>query len=333
MRYGIELGYKSKLTTRETIEGLSIIKENFSDELKKHFNLISVEAAVVTDKFSWLNDDYQGTLRTIDFDSDKGNLFGEIIQANNKWRRWFLYKNKIKDNNYGILTCSNLIQRDAIISNVNSIVQTEIGFEIIEEKKDIKKIQEIMVKIYSIILKIYKNIKKSFPILKGELFSQNLIFISISKLKALYPLLNLNECLSKFSRENGSFVLMSTGNNETNKIPNNFSQDVFDYSTYMQLFIYSPASENAIELVYLAYTVNHDSLQIQNSKLKENYKTETEYNHLITIEELPLTISCGLNLARLSMTILQKQHIGEVQHSVWQKKFLDYCEANEITIL
>ena len=51
------------------------------------------------------------------------------------------------------------------------------------------------------------------------------------------------------------------------------------------------------------------------------------------IGELPLTIGGGIGQSRLSMLLLGKAHIGEVQSSVWDKETLEACKAAGIKLL
>ena len=48
---------------------------------------------------------------------------------------------------------------------------------------------------------------------------------------------------------------------------------------------------------------------------------------------LPLTMGGGIGQSRLSMLLLGKVHIGEVQSSLWDKETLDACRKAGIHIL
>ena len=49
--------------------------------------------------------------------------------------------------------------------------------------------------------------------------------------------------------------------------------------------------------------------------------------------ELPLTIGGGIGQSRVSMLLLGKAHIGEVQASIWDKETQDACRENNIMLL
>ena len=49
--------------------------------------------------------------------------------------------------------------------------------------------------------------------------------------------------------------------------------------------------------------------------------------------ELPLTIGGGIGQSRVSMLLLGKAHIGEVQASIWDENTIRLCEEAGITLL
>ena len=49
--------------------------------------------------------------------------------------------------------------------------------------------------------------------------------------------------------------------------------------------------------------------------------------------ELPLTIGGGIGQSRLSMLLLGKAHIGEVQASIWDKDTVELCEKADVMLL
>ena len=56
--------------------------------------------------------------------------------------------------------------------------------------------------------------------------------------------------------------------------------------------------------------------------------------HKMLLEgHLPLTIGGGIGQSRLSMLLLGKAHIGEVQVSVWDDETVDACTAAGVILL
>ncbi|AGR41723.1 asparagine synthetase AsnA [Spiroplasma diminutum] len=335
MKYGIALGYVSKLNFQETVEGIEYIKENIFSSLKNKFELLNVTSGLITNKYVWLNDDFQQTKRPIDFDVISQNEYGEIIQSNNKWRRHFL-KNLDEDNESikGIITNFTTVNRDSNLDNINSLIFEEIGLEILVNEVDMEFLDNTLIDIYKILCTIDLKISEKYENLNDFHLSKTLTFITYKKLKELYPLLTFSERLNKFGKDNGSFVIQDYAEKILNqKNVGQFSEDVFNLKTYSKLYVYNGECEKSVSVAYAGFQVDRKTLKEQNLILKENSKINNEYNHLIKSNDLPLTISIGVFTNRVSMTILEKQHIGEVHSSIWGNEFIEYCKANNINIL
>ena len=64
----------------------------------------------------------------------------------------------------------------------------------------------------------------------------------------------------------------------------------------------------------------------------DNRRTLT-FHKLLLDGQLPLTIGGGIGQSRLSMFLLGKAHIGEVQASIWDDETMDVCNAAGIVLL
>ncbi len=57
------------------------------------------------------------------------------------------------------------------------------------------------------------------------------------------------------------------------------------------------------------------------------------YHKALLAGELPLTIGGGIGQSRVSMLLLGKAHIGEVQASIWDQDTMDQCSEAGIILL
>ncbi|WP_339022789.1 hypothetical protein [Spiroplasma endosymbiont of Crioceris asparagi] len=332
MKYGMRVGYVSKLNNRETIKAINEIKNYLYSELKSKYNLVEFQAALATDKNLWLNDDFRLSERPVDFDAQTSQGFGEMLISANKWRRYFLYQNEFEKGE-GVINTFSCIRRNAELSRIKSLTYNEIGFELIESNYDIEVVQDIQIEIYKIFKKIDSLINLEYSNLNGEHFTKTLSFVTYSKLRKLYPFLNYREMLNRFGRENGSFVLTNFVKKTINSSDaTQYSNDVFDFETLTKLYIYNKEIEESVSVSYCGFQVEKKALKDQNLISKEERKINTLYNHLIKVDKLPQTISCGVYIDKLTMLILEKSHIAEVHSSLWDDDFIEYCEKNEIKI-
>ena len=57
------------------------------------------------------------------------------------------------------------------------------------------------------------------------------------------------------------------------------------------------------------------------------------YHKMLLNGELPLTIGGGIGQSRVSMLLLGKAHIGEVQASIWDDQTIKLCEERGVALL
>lgn len=79
--------------------------------------------------------------------------------------------------------------------------------------------------------------------------------------------------------------------------------------------------------------VNKESLLRQLKEKGELAKESNGYCQAILHDELPLTIGGGIGQSRLSMYLLGKAHIGEVQVSSWNEGDIENLRKQGIELL
>ena len=62
-------------------------------------------------------------------------------------------------------------------------------------------------------------------------------------------------------------------------------------------------------------------------------RRELPYHKMLLRGELPLTIGGGIGQSRVSMLLLGKAHIGEVQASIWDEETVRECEEAGVVLL
>ncbi|MFJ1522505.1 asparagine synthetase AsnA [Spiroplasma sp. ald] len=334
MAFGIEIGYSSILTLRETVEAISLIKRELVRRFIIQFNLLKVDAPLITTEEKGFNDDFRMTERPIDFDISPTNLVGEILQSHNKWRRNAIKQHELLENE-GILTTAMVLRRDIKQSNSQAVSFSEIGFDLLLEEKDITllKIKQTIDKATNIVSNVEDILLLKFPQLNKK-FKKKLNWTSQIELQKAMRLLSYQERLNRYTRENGATILYGLKNSITNNtIEISESQDVFNWELYAKIFVYDFVLEKAICIGYCAATVNRDVLKSQLAVTKETSKLRTEYDAKVATNDLPVTLSFGLFKSQLDLFLLEKQHIGEVIASVWSDDFLEYVKKNGIEIL
>ena len=71
----------------------------------------------------------------------------------------------------------------------------------------------------------------------------------------------------------------------------------------------------------------------QLEKANANDRRALPFHKALLNGELPLTMGGGIGQSRLSMLLLDKAHIGEVQVSLWDEETKKICKENGIVLL
>ncbi len=89
----------------------------------------------------------------------------------------------------------------------------------------------------------------------------------------------------------------------------------------------------AFELSSMGIRVDPKSLDRQLTLAGCDERRELPYHKALLNGELPLTIGGGIGQSRLSMLLLGKAHIGEVQASIWDEATVKACGDAGVTLL
>jgi aspartate--ammonia ligase len=79
--------------------------------------------------------------------------------------------------------------------------------------------------------------------------------------------------------------------------------------------------------------VDSDALDRQLTIAGCDNRRSLTFHKLLLEGKLPLTIGGGIGQSRLSMFLLGKAHIGEVQASIWDEETIDACQNAGIILL
>ena len=79
--------------------------------------------------------------------------------------------------------------------------------------------------------------------------------------------------------------------------------------------------------------VDPDALDRQLTLAHCDERRKLPYHKALLAGELPLTIGGGIGQSRLSMLLLGKAHIGEVQASIWDEDTMQKCADAGIMLL
>ena len=324
--------YQSKLNLIETQKAIKVIKNIFEDKIAKRLNLTRVSAPMFVEKNSALNDDLNGIEEPVSFKILDKNI--EIVHSLAKWKRKALYDYKF-DKYQGLYTDMNAIRKDETLNNTHSLYVDQWDWEKIISKEDrnIEYLKNVVKDIYKCLVETEKEVNKLYNNLENKL-PDDIYFITSEDLLKMYPNLTSKERENAFVRTKGAVFLIGIGNELSDGKPHDGrSPDYDDWKLNGDILLYNPVLDEAFEISSMGIRVDSKSLVEQLTKRNKEEKLKHYYHKMILDDVFPLTIGGGIGQSRLSMFLLEKKHIGEVQSSYWPDEIRKNCEKENIILL
>ena len=326
--------YKSKLSPYETQIAIGTLKRSFEDNLALNLALKRVSAPLFVNPKSGLNDNLSGVERPVSFDILQTKETAEVVQSLAKWKRIALKKYGFPVGE-GIYTDMNAIRRDDDMDNLHSIYVDQWDWEKVIDLKsrNIAYLKQTVCSIVNAIVKTQNTLQLKYPVLSTKLLDK-VSFITTQELENMYPGLSPKERENTYLKTHKTVFLMQigdllkSGNRHDSRAP-----DYDDWQLNGDILFYNELLDCAFEISSMGIRVDSLSLESQLEKANCTGRKELDYHKMLLENKLPLTIGGGIGQSRLSMLLLEKSHIGEVQVSLWDEDTISNCNKAGIFLL
>lgn len=328
------MGYKSTLSLLETEIAIKYIKDTFEKELAKALKLTRVSAPLFVFPETGLNDNLNGVERAVRFDVLDLKKDVEIVQSLAKWKRMALAKYGFKSET-GLYTDMNAIRRDEVLDAIHSVYVDQWDWEkiITEKERTITYLKKTVKKIYGAVKKVEKAIATKYPEIPVKL-PEEIVFVSTSELEKEYPDLSRKEREDAVAKKYGAVFIYRIGwNLKDGKPHDGRAADYDDWKLNGDMLLWYEKLGRAFEISSMGVRVDASSLIKQLRFKNETEKLDNPYCQDVINGRLPLTIGGGIGQSRLCMFFLEKDHIGEVQASVWSDKMIEEYAKKGIHLL
>ncbi|HPO05828.1 MAG TPA: aspartate--ammonia ligase [Candidatus Gracilibacteria bacterium] len=335
--------YQSKLTLLETERGIQILKTFFEKELSSQLSLQRVSAPKFLKVGTGLQDDLAGTQIPVSFKPKMIDDTLEVVHSLAKWKRMALKRYGFAPGQ-GLYTDMDAIRKDEDLDEIHSLYVDQWDWEAIitGDQRQLDFLQATVKKIYAAIYKTAQELERIFPLLTMRLPTQ-IQFMHSEDLAKLYPTLSPKERESAIAREYGAVFLIGIGHPLDSGVAHDLrAADYDDWSTETKagyhglngdILVWDDLRGEVLELSSMGIRVDEKSLIRQLDLLGLSDRAELEFHRGVIHAELPLSIGGGIGQSRLSMFLLHKKHIGEVQVSTWPLKVWQECEKDGIQLL
>ena len=326
--------YTSKLNLMQTERAIKFLKGVFEGELSAALNLTRISAPLFVTRESGLNDNLNGVERPVSFDLKATGDTVEVVHSLAKWKRYALSKYGFGRYS-GLYTDMNAIRRDEELDNLHSIYVDQWDWEVVigREDRNLEFLKSTVRKIYRAIKNTCAKLQEEYPCLTLAL-PEDISFATAQELEDEYPELSPKEREREFTKKCGAgFVIGIGGKLRSGKKHDGRAPDYDDWSLNGDILLYYPVLDCALEVSSMGIRVDEKSLKKQLEDEGCTERLRLPFHKALAAGKLPLTMGGGIGQSRLSMFLLEKMHIGEVQVSVWDKKNLDYCDKNNIELM
>ena len=109
--------------------------------------------------------------------------------------------------------------------------------------------------------------------------------------------------------------------------------DYDDWNLNGDILFWDSVNGQAIELSSMGIRVSPESLDRQLTLAGCDSRRSLPFHRMLLNGELPLTMGGGIGQSRVSMLLLGKAHIGEVQSSLWDPDTVRACEQAGVVLL
>lgn len=329
--------YSQLLDTKQTEQGIKMIKDFFQENLSTELRLRRVTAPLFVLKGLGINDDLNGVERAVSFPiKDLGDAEAEVVHSLAKWKRLTLAEYEIEPG-YGIYTDMNAIRADEEMDNLHSLYVDQWDWEavITPEQRTVAFLKNVVERIYSAIRRTEYLTCERYPQIKPFL-PEKIHFIHSEELLQRYPGMSAKEREDAICREYGAvFVIGIGGKLSDGKKHDGRAPDYDDWSTVAEdgreglngdILIWYPVLERSFELSSMGIRVDRDSLLRQLEIEGQQDRQQLYFHKQLLSGHLPLSIGGGIGQSRLCMVLLHKAHIGEIQASIWPEDMRRECE-------
>lgn len=337
MKTVIPKGYKSILSIYDTQKAISLLKRLFEDRLGALLNLYRVSAPLFVEESSGLNDNLNGVERPVGFDILRSDKHAEVVQSLAKWKRLALKRYGFYPGK-GLYTDMNAIRRDEDeLDNLHSVYVDQWDWVkvILPENRNLDYLKSTVMDIVEAICDTQDTMQAIYPQLQslGKL-ERRVSFVTSQQLEDAYPELTPKQRENAYLKEHKTaFIIGIGGALKSGQKHDGRAPDYDDWALNGDIMFWDDVLGCAMEVSSMGIRVDPTSLDRQLSIAGCDERRELPYHKMLLAGELPLTIGGGIGQSRLSMLLLGKAHIGEVQASIWDEYTEKVCSETGVTLL
>ena len=337
MKTTIPEGYKSLLSVYDTQKAIGLMKRLFEDNFSGALNLMRVSAPLFVDGGSGINDNLNGYERPVDFEIAHTGVHCQVVQSLAKWKRVALKRYELYPGK-GIYADMNAIRRDEDeLDNLHSVYVDQWDWEkvILPEERKLDFLKSTVLDIVDALCDTQETLTAIYPALSAvDRISRDVSFVTAQELEDMWPELTPKERENRYVKVHPTAFIIGIGAPLRSGRPHDGrSPDYDDWTLNGDILVWNSLLGCAFELSSMGIRVDPAALDRQLAAAHCDDRRELMYHRMLLNGELPQTIGGGIGQSRLSMLMLGKAHIGEVQASIWDEETVEKCREAGVMLL
>ncbi len=332
----IPAGYTPLLGLYDTQKAIGLLHHLFEDTLGGALHLRRVSAPLFVEAATGLNDDLSGVERAVAFDIPAAHRDAQVVHSLAKWKRLALHRYQFSVGE-GLYTDMNAIRRDEIPDNLHSVYVDQWDWEKVIAPRDrtVEYLKQTVTDIAGAIRDTQDTLRSVFPQLCAlPLVDREVSFVTAQELEDLWPDYTGKQREDAWVKEHPTtFIIGVGGALKSGKPHDSRAPDYDDWNLNGDLMLWSSVLGRAVEISSMGIRVDPEAMDRQLSIAGCDARRELPFHKMLLAGQLPLTIGGGIGQSRLSMLLLGKAHIGEVQVSTWDDETVEVCRDAGVIIL
>ena len=332
----IPAGYSPCLNLYDTQKAIGLLKRLFEDNLGGALHLRRVSAPLFVEASTGLNDDLNGVERAVSFDIPDAGRDAQVVHSLAKWKRLALHRYQFSVGE-GLYTDMNAIRRDEDLDNIHSVYVDQWDWEKVLAPRDRNEtyLKNTVTTIVAALADTQSTLRAVYPQLTPlPTIQREVSFVTAQELEDLWPELSPKERENAWAKDHPTTFLMGIGAPlKSGKPHDGRAPDYDDWNLNGDLLVWNSVLGCAFEISSMGIRVSPESLDRQLTLAGCDDRRELPFHKMLLEGKLPLTIGGGIGQSRVSMYLLGKAHIGEVQASVWDQQTLEACRDAGVILL
>ena len=332
----IPAGYAPCLNLYDTQKAIGLLKRLFEDSLGGALHLRRVSAPLFVEASTGLNDDLNGVERPVSFDIPFAGREAQVVHSLAKWKRMALYRYQFSVGE-GLYTDMNAIRRDEELDNLHSVYVDQWDWEKVIAPRDrtLDYLKATVSTIVEVLADTQATLRSVFPQLTPlPAVERQVSFVTTQELEDRWPGLTPKEREDAWVKDHPTTFVMGIGAPlKSGKPHDGRAPDYDDWALNGDILVWNSVLGRAFELSSMGIRVSPESLDRQLSAAGCDNRRALPFHKLLLEGKLPLTRGGGIGQSRVSMYLLGKAHIGEVQASVWDEQTLAACQDAGVILL